>query len=34
VKGYERMAGAVYSEIVRSIRVHNGKVGKSRAPID
>jgi hypothetical protein len=34
VKGYERMAGAVYSEIVRSIRVHNGKVGKSRSPID
>ena len=34
IKGYERMAGAVYSEIVRSIRVHNGKIGKSRAPID
>lgn len=34
IKGYERMAGAVYSEIVRSIRIHNGKVGKSRSPID
>jgi hypothetical protein len=34
VKGYERMAGAVYSEIVRSIRVHNGRAGKSRVPID
>jgi hypothetical protein len=34
IKGYERMAGAVYSEIVRSIRVHHGKVGKSRMPID
>lgn len=34
IKGYERMAGAVYSEIVRSIRVHNGKIGKSRMPID
>jgi hypothetical protein len=34
IKGYERMAGAVYSEIVRSIRVHNGKIGKSRTPID
>jgi hypothetical protein len=34
IKGYERMAGAVYSEIVRSIRVHNGRAGKSRVPID
>jgi hypothetical protein len=34
IKGYERMAGAVYSEIVRSIRVHNGRIGKSRTPID
>jgi hypothetical protein len=34
IKGYERMAGAVYSEIVRSIRVHNGRAGKSKLPID
>ncbi|WP_144106713.1 hypothetical protein [Paraburkholderia sp. BCC1886] len=34
IKGYERMSGAVYSEIVRSIRVHNGRPGKSRVPID
>lgn len=34
IKGYERMAGAVYSEIVRSIRAHNGRGGKARQPID
>lgn len=34
VKGYERMAGAVYTELVKSIREHNGKNGKSRFPID
>ena len=34
IKGYERMAGAVYSEIVRSIRAHNGRTGKSKLPID
>lgn len=34
IKGYERMAGAVYSELVKSIRAHNGRVGKSRLPID
>lgn len=33
-KGYERMAGAVYSELVKSIRTHNGKPGKSKLPID
>ncbi|MDR3392306.1 MAG: hypothetical protein P4L77_11290 [Sulfuriferula sp.] len=33
-KGYERMAGAVYSELVTSIRKHNGKPGKSKLPID
>lgn len=33
-KGYERIAGAVYSEIVKSIRAHNGRVGKSKQPID
>jgi hypothetical protein len=34
IKGYERMAGAAYSEIVRSIRAHNARPGKSRVPID
>ncbi|MBB5409294.1 hypothetical protein HDG34_003235 [Paraburkholderia sp. HC6.4b] len=34
IKGYERMAGAVYSEIVRSIRVHHGRPGRNRLPID
>lgn len=33
-RGYERMAGAVYSEIVRAIRVHNGRGGKTKHPID
>lgn len=34
IKGYERMAGAVYSELVRAVRAHSGRAGKSRAPID
>ena len=34
IKGYERMAGAVYSEIVRAIRVHHGRPGRNRLPID
>lgn len=34
IKGYERMAGAVYSEMVRSIRSHNGRAGKSKLAID
>jgi hypothetical protein len=33
-KGYERLAGAVYTELVKAIRTHNGKPGKSRQPID
>lgn len=33
-KGYERMAGAVYAELIRSIRTHNGKPGKSKQPLD
>ncbi len=33
-KGYERLAGAVYSELVKAIRTHNGKPGKSRQPVD
>ena len=34
IKGYERMAGAVYTEMVRTIRAHNGKPGKSKQPLD
>jgi len=34
IKGYERMAGAAYSEIVKSIRAHNGRSGRAKQPID
>jgi hypothetical protein len=34
LRGYERMAGAVYTEMVRSIRQHNGSAGKSRSPLN
>ena len=34
IKGYERIAGAVYQELVRSIRAHNARPGKSRFPIE
>ena len=34
LRGYERMAGAVYSEMVRAIRQHNGSAGKSRSPLN
>jgi len=34
IKGYERMAGAVYSELVKSLRAHSARSGKSRLPID
>jgi hypothetical protein len=34
IKGYERVAGAVYSEMVNSIREHRGKLGRSSATID
>lgn len=34
LRGNERMAGAVYSELVKAIRLHNGRSGKSRFPID
>lgn len=33
IKGYERVAGAVYSEMVNSIREHRGKLGRSSAAI-
>lgn len=29
IKGYERIAGAVYSELVRSVRVHSARQGSS-----
>jgi hypothetical protein len=34
IKGYERMAGAVYTELIRSIRTHSGKPGRSKLPLD
>jgi len=34
VKGYERFAGAVYTEITKAIRAHAGRPGKARLPID
>lgn len=33
-KGYERLAGAVYKELVKSIRVHRSRAGKNNLPID
>lgn len=30
IKGYERFAGAVYGELVRSARIHNSRPGKHR----
>jgi len=33
-KGYERFAGAVYTELVNAIRTHNGRPGKSKQPLD
>jgi hypothetical protein len=34
LRGYERMAGAVYAGLVDSIRSHNSNLGKSRAPLN
>ena len=34
IKGYERFAGAAYSELVRSVRIHNGRPGKHRYGIE
>jgi hypothetical protein len=34
IKGYERLSGAVYTELVQAIRVHGGKLGKSNKPIE
>lgn len=33
-RGNERIAGAVYSEMVKAIRQHNGRAGRSKLPID
>jgi hypothetical protein len=34
VKGYERFAGLLYSELVKSVRVHNAKASKSTSPLE
>lgn len=34
IKGYERFAGHVYAELVKSIRVHNSRTAKGKHPID
>jgi hypothetical protein len=34
IKGYERFAGAVYSEMINSIREHNSRSGKTNAQIE
>jgi hypothetical protein len=33
-KGYERLSGAVYTEMIQAIRFHNGKLGKQTAQIE
>lgn len=34
IKGYERLAGAVYTELVQSLRAHNGRMGKANVAIE
>lgn len=34
IKGYERFVGAAYTEMVRSIRIHNGRPGKQRYGVE
>lgn len=34
IKGYERIAGSVYTELVQSIRYHEGRLGKASAAIE
>lgn len=34
IKGYERIAGAVYSELVHSIRSHSARPGKGSKPLE
>lgn len=34
IKGYERLAGAVYTELVQALRAHGGRLGRSNAAIE
>lgn len=34
LRGYERLAGTVYTEITKAIRAHAGRPGKNKLPID
>lgn len=34
IRGYERFAGAIYTELVNSVRDHNSKSGKANYPIE
>lgn len=34
VKGYERFAGLLYTELVRSVRTHNGRANKTAYPLE
>lgn len=34
IRGYERISGAVYSELVQSLRFHEGRLGKAAAGIE
>jgi hypothetical protein len=34
IKGYERMAGALYKQLVKSMQAHSGKPGRSKQPIE
>jgi hypothetical protein len=34
IKGYERLAGAVYAELVQAIRAHSGRPGKASKPLE
>lgn len=34
IKGYERFSGAVYAELVKSVRIHNSRPGKHRYGVE
>lgn len=34
LRGYERMAGAVYTQLVQAVRSHSGRPGKAKAQLD
>lgn len=34
IKGYERVPGAIYTELIQSLRAHNGSLGKSNKRIE